>query len=292
MSEVRKAKRKVEGSLDPADVKKAKDELREAQKNVRDHINKTNADEGTRVLVRKPLQEKIYGETPPRIGSSADLYEPPKKPVQSSEAFAAEVSIPAPENQTVEYTDQKIPERLKSAGVEQNKAVEPAAEVEAGNVNNQSIDNSEESSIINKKIRFYSINEEYDNLYTEEEIEAEMQKSPIGRYISECVENDGYSIEMNYDANAPLYECGTIYGKNISVNVINHSDAADIAETIIHETAHKKFNWDVTQEDEVNCRIYEYLHSHETISEDEIKSIVDFVREKYSEDPEGDLYGY
>lgn len=290
--EVRKAKRKVEGSLDPADVKKAKDELREAQKNVRDYINETNAAEGERVLVRKPLQEKIYGEAPPRIGSSADPYEPPKKPVQSSEGFAAEVNIPAPDNQTVEYTDQKIPERLKSAGVEENKATEPAAEVEAGNVNNQSIDNSEESSIINKKIRFYSINEEYDNLYTEEEIEAEMQKSPIGRYISECVENDGYSIEMNYDVNAPLYECGTIYGKNISVNVINHSDAADIAETIIHETAHKKFNWDVTQEDEVNCRIYEYLHSHETISEDEIKSIVDFVREKYSEDPEGDLYGY
>ena len=161
MSEVRKAKRKVEGSLDPADVKQAKDELREAQKNVRDHINKTNADEGTRVLVRKPLQEKIYGETPPRIGSSADLYEPPKKPVQSSEAFAAEVSIPAPENQTVEYTDQKIPERLKSAGVEQNKAVEPAAEVEAGNVNNQSIDNSEENGIIRER---HKLNDSNDDL--------------------------------------------------------------------------------------------------------------------------------
>lgn len=146
--EVRKAKLKVEGSLDPADVKKAKDELREAQKNVRDHINKTNAAEGERVLVRKPIQEKIYGEAPPRIGSSADPYEPPKKPVQSSEGFAAEVNLPAPDNQTVEYTDQKIPERLKSAGVEESKAVEPEAEVEAGNVNNQSIDISEKSGII------------------------------------------------------------------------------------------------------------------------------------------------
>ncbi len=146
--EVRKAKRKVEGSLAPEDVKKAKAELQEAQKNVRDHINKTNAAEGERVLVRKPLQEKIYGEAPLRIGSSADPYEPPKKPVQSSEGFAAEVNIPAPDNQTVEYTDQKIPERLKSSGVEESKAVEPEAEVEAGNVNNQSIDISEESGII------------------------------------------------------------------------------------------------------------------------------------------------
>lgn len=146
--EVRKAKRKVEGSLAPEDVKKAKAELQEAQKNVRDYINETNAAEGERVLVRKPIQEKIYGEAPPRIGSSADPYEPPKKRVQSTEGFAAEVSISAPENQTVQYTDQKIPERLKSAGVEESKAVEPEAEVEAGNVNNQSIDISEEGGII------------------------------------------------------------------------------------------------------------------------------------------------
>lgn len=146
--EVRKAKRKVEGSLDPADVKKAKADLREAEKNVSDYIDEVNKAEGDRVLVRKPIQEKIYGEAPPRIGSSADPYEPPKKPVQSTEGFAAEVNIPAPENQTVEYTEQKIPERLKSAGIEENKAVEPTAEVEAGNVNNQSIDNGTESGII------------------------------------------------------------------------------------------------------------------------------------------------
>ena len=59
--EVRKAKRKVEGSLAPEDIKKAKAELQEAQKNVRDYINETNAAEGERVLVRKPIQEKTYG---------------------------------------------------------------------------------------------------------------------------------------------------------------------------------------------------------------------------------------
>lgn len=218
---VRKAKRKVEGLSDPENVKKAKAELRETQKQLKDFIDKVNADEGEAILKRDYGKEKIYSDIPKKL-----------------------------------------------------------------------IDNTGESGIINKKIRFYSINEESDNIYTEEEIEAEMQKSPIGQYISECVEYDGYSIEMNYDVNAPLYECGTVNGKNISVNVINHFDAADIAGTIIHEVAHKKFNWDVTQEDEVNCRIYEYLHSHKTISESKIKSIVDYVRENYSEDPEGDLYGY
>ena len=121
--EVRKAKRKLEGSLAPEDVKKAKDELREAQKNVRDHINKTNADEGTRVLVRKPLQEKIYGEAPPRISSSADPYEPPRKPVQSTEGFAAEVNIPAPENQNADYTGEKIPQKSEPVGAEEGETV-------------------------------------------------------------------------------------------------------------------------------------------------------------------------
>lgn len=152
--------------------------------------------------------------------------------------------------------------------------------------------NDENSGKINKKIHFYSINEESDNIYTEEEIEAEMQKSPIGRYISECVENDGYLIEMDYDINAPIDECGFNDGKNISINAINHNDASEIAETIIHEVAHDKFSWTDTQEGEINCRIYEYLHSHKTISNETIKEIVEFVKENYSYFPEGDLYGY
>ena len=69
--EVRKAKRKVEGFTDAENIKKAKTELREAQRQVREYIAKVNADEGARVLVRNPLQEKIYsGDV--RIGSSAE----------------------------------------------------------------------------------------------------------------------------------------------------------------------------------------------------------------------------
>lgn len=115
--EVRKAKRKVEGSLDPADVKKAKDELRKAQKNVRDHINKTNADEGTRVLVRKPLQEKIYGGDV-RIGSDADPVYGPKSPPESvPEGYAVDVDVAAPKQSvSAQYTGEKIPEKLKVAG--------------------------------------------------------------------------------------------------------------------------------------------------------------------------------
>lgn len=190
--EVRKAKRKVEGSLAPDDVKKAKAELQEAQKNVRDYINETNAAEGERVLVRNPIQEKIYGEAPPRIGSSADPYEPPKKRVQSTEGFAAEVNIPAPENQNAEYTEQKIPERFMSAGADKGKAVEPAAEVEAGNVDNQSIDNSEKSGTIDIEVdEFVPCLKDAE---TGEILPTEVARIPRKR-LREFTEADGWGVD-------------------------------------------------------------------------------------------------
>lgn len=153
--EVRKAKRKVEGSLDPADVKKAKDELREAQKNVRDHINKTNADEGTRVLVRKPLQEKIYGGDV-RIGSDADPVYGPKSPPESvPEGYAVDVDVAAPKQSTpAQYTGEKIPEKLKAAGskgtVSEPEAPE-GAYTEEPVPQAENVDISENSGIIEEK---------------------------------------------------------------------------------------------------------------------------------------------
>lgn len=153
--EVRKAKRKVEGSLDPADVKKAKDELREAQKNVRDHINKTNADEGTRVLVRKPLQEKIYGGDV-RIGSDADPVYGPKSPPESvPEGYAVDVDVAAPKQSVpAQYTGEKIPEKLKAAGskgtVSEPEAPE-GAYTEEPVPQAENVDISENSGIIEEK---------------------------------------------------------------------------------------------------------------------------------------------
>ena len=57
---VRRAKRKVEGFTDPANIKKAKAELRQAQKELKDFIDKVNADEGETVLKRDYGKEKVY----------------------------------------------------------------------------------------------------------------------------------------------------------------------------------------------------------------------------------------
>lgn len=56
----RKAKRRAEGFTDPENVRKAKAEVREAQKALREFIDKVNADEGETVLKRDYGKETVY----------------------------------------------------------------------------------------------------------------------------------------------------------------------------------------------------------------------------------------
>lgn len=68
---VRKAKRRAEGFTDPANIEKAKAEVQEAQKALREFINKVNADEGETVLKRDYGKETVYeGEVVSESGIS------------------------------------------------------------------------------------------------------------------------------------------------------------------------------------------------------------------------------
>lgn len=58
--EIRRAKRKVEGFTYTQNIKKAKAELRKAQKELSDFINQTNASEGVTVLKRDYGKEAVY----------------------------------------------------------------------------------------------------------------------------------------------------------------------------------------------------------------------------------------
>ena len=61
--EIRKAKRKAEGFTDSENIAMAKAQLKEKQKQLREFINKTNADEGAEVLRRDYEREKVYDDT-------------------------------------------------------------------------------------------------------------------------------------------------------------------------------------------------------------------------------------
>lgn len=58
---MRKAKRRVEGFTAPENIKKAQDELKEAQKKLREFIGQTNADKGATVLKSDQGRETTYG---------------------------------------------------------------------------------------------------------------------------------------------------------------------------------------------------------------------------------------
>lgn len=257
--EVRKAKRKVEGSLAPEDVKKAKAELQEAQKNVRDYINETNTAEGERVLVRKPIQEKIYGEAPPRIGSSADPYESPKKPVQSSEGFAAEVNIPAPENQTVEYTEQKIPERLK--GVE-----------------------SEEPNLAKQleNETFLIDDTPYSRNITPQEIHDELNKTEVGKEALQYIKENEIYPELVYEPQIHTNR-GQQWGNSIEIYVSNIKSPLVAAQTVIHEITHHKYGISSCQWAEAVCMAKEKMHKENrtylTISEK--RYIIKLAKDNY-----------
>lgn len=160
------------------------------------------------------------------------------------------------------------------------------------NIYTSALDNSGGSGIINNKLsdRIIDIHAENDNTYPFDEIENAVISSPIGRSTAKYVEENGLSITINYDADAPIGVCGEIEDRYITVYAINHNNAQEISETIVHEVSHRQYNWRKTQEDEVNCMLMEYLHTHEDISDEKIKEFIDFVRENYSYLPEGNLY--
>ena len=155
--------------------------------------------------------------------------------------------------------------------------------------------------IINQKIsdRMYN-----SNVYTEDEkelaeigvipfheIEDALMASPIGRHVAQYIESQNMVIELDYTLDSNGLS-GEINDPFITVYVADMRTIEEVVETIVHETAHKQFDWQYTQEDEINCRIYEYLSTHDEISEQKIHEIVDFVQEHYSDFPEGNLYGY
>ena len=105
---VRRAKRKVEGFSDPENIRKAKAELKAAQKKLRDFIDQTNAAEGKVILKRDKGREKIYGApSPPAQSAPAPPVDVPDTP----KVTPAEVTLDAPQAPPDAYRDTPVPER-------------------------------------------------------------------------------------------------------------------------------------------------------------------------------------
>lgn len=152
-----------------------------------------------------------------------------------------------------------------------------------------------ESDTINKKLadRAMNIHNETENgIFDFEQIEADLQKSFIGSDVLKYIEDEGLYLTLNYDINCPEDIMGQIIGKEIEIFAVNCNSVEDVADTLIHEVSHRKYNWRITQEDEVNCYLMEFMHRKGNVEEKDIEKIVSFVKENYAYLPKGDLYGY
>ena len=105
---VRRAKRKVEGFSDPENIRKAKAELKAAQKKLRDFIDQTNAAEGKEILKRDYGREKIYGAPSPPVQSAPA---PPVDVPDTPKVTPAEITLDAPQAPPDAYRDTPVPER-------------------------------------------------------------------------------------------------------------------------------------------------------------------------------------
>ena len=105
---VRRAKRKVEGFSDPENIRKAKAELKAAQKKLRDFIDQTNAAEGKVILKRDNGREKIYGAPSPSAQSAPA---PPMDVPDTPKVTPAEVTLDAPQAPSDAYKETAVPER-------------------------------------------------------------------------------------------------------------------------------------------------------------------------------------
>lgn len=117
---VRRAKRKIEGLSDPENIKKAKTELRQAQKELKDFIDKVNADEGETVLKRDYGKETSYG--------AAELTEAEKNAIIKQEKAAKDAARRAKEF-SGNWTKASLSETVAKFGLDKQSPVSETGKI-------------------------------------------------------------------------------------------------------------------------------------------------------------------
>lgn len=192
--EIRRAKRRVEGFTDPEDIAMAEAQLKDKQKQLREFIDKTNADEGTEVLRRDSSKEKVYeGEVPKAAESN-------RKPERYESLSPSPETKPDAPQATQEDNE-------GNSSPEQDNAVQSSTEGKE-NVNNTSLDNSD----VNGKIKVEA--DEYVPCLKEAEtgkiVETEVRKVVDKTILSECTEKNGWDFPWN----TPPDDCD-VYSLNV-----------------------------------------------------------------------------
>lgn len=242
--EIRKAKRKVNGLSDPDNVRKAKAELGQAQKELEDYVDKVNTEYGETVLkpdygrtavyegeVEKPASVEEPAKPEPVSAPEPEIKEVPEPPVSDApvpEGKAVEVTVSEPENAEGAYTDEKIP---KSDSPNLAKQFEPF-----------NVDIVPSTTDI-----------------TPEALEEELNKSEVGKEVLQYIEDAEIRPKLIYEPQQHDNR-GQQWGNSIEIYVDNISSPLVAAQTVIHEITHHKYGIGKCQWAEAVCMAKEKMH--------------------------------
>ncbi|MCM1159372.1 MAG: phage minor capsid protein [Bacteroidales bacterium] len=114
----------------------------------------------------------------------------------------------------------------------------------------------------------------------------ELRKTDIGFDVLKYIEVNKISVDILYDKEAISGaglkgNYGICYQKSIYINAVACNTLKRIAETIIHETIHIKYDIGGDQHAECVCEYYANKHRKGSLTAEDIKGIIKSVKERY-----------
>ena len=257
---IRKAKRKVEGFTDPENIAMAKAQLKEKQKQLREFIDKTNAEEGKEVLRRDSSREKIYKEV--KLNSLDDRG-------IKKESYDSNSAPPQPKQDAPQATQE---DNEGSFSTKQNNAVQSSTETFSDNTNK----GTNKAKAIELFDDSHAPSEKH---ISAEQVKDDMQKSEIGRDYLRYVETLEERIIFDYET--PMTDTfGEEHNGNIIIYMLNNDSVKRVSRTVIHECTHARYGIGNSQWSECVCIAHELMHKYnrKTLTIAEKRRIISAVK--------------
>lgn len=183
---------------------------------------------------------------------------------------------------------QKQSDRLKVAGFKREQSAKASGRARA-------YEHWRDSNIVNesrtdeKAKKMFSVEpKEKGDVIKESTIYKGLYKSDVGKEVLKYIEENKSTVDILYDNESIRSEgmendFGLNIGNHIYVNALNCNTSKNVIKTIIHETAHMKFNVSGDQHAECICESYAELHEKGKLTSNDIRGIIKSVKQRYPE---------
>lgn len=110
-----------------------------------------------------------------------------------------------------------------------------------------------------------------------------LARSEIGNETIEFITSGKCFVDITYADDAPAGEYGNTMGRYITVYAKNTKTVKQTAKTLVHEVTHCKYGIGGSQWAEAVCFAREHIHEHGQLTFQDIRNIINTVKELYPE---------